>query len=111
MASSNIRNITPSPSIPIRLTPKVAAGVEPYDPGRQDEHVLLRFQPTHVMKVPKAAYSAEQVKQLEKWWADLKIDLRDTPFVNDTAGVVIIWTFCGGDDADPDNGVYGDDCE
>ena len=111
MASSNVRNVTPFPSIPIRLTPKVAAGIEHYDPKRQNEHPLLRFQPTYTVSVPKAQYSAEQVKQLEAWWADLKIDLRDSPFVNDEAGVVIIWTFCGGDDADFENGVYGDDCE
>jgi len=111
MDSSNIRNVTPAPGFPIRLTPKVAAGVKPYDPTRLDGHVLLRFQPSHVARVPKASYSPEQIKELEKWWADLKIDLRDSPFVNDGVGVVIIWTFCGGDDADFDGGVYGDDCE
>lgn len=111
MDSKNVRNVAPSPSIPIRLTPRVAASVDRYDPARTDGHVLLRFQPTHLMKVPKAQYSADQVQQLETWWADLKIDLRDSPFVKDEAGVVIIWTFCGGDDADPENGVYGDDCE
>ena len=107
----NVRDIEPSPSIPIKLTPKIAANVDEYDPKRVEDHVLFRFQPTHIMKVPREAYSVEQVKQLEKWWADLKIDVRDSPFVPDTQGVVIIWTFCGGDDADFDNGVYGDDCE
>ena len=35
--------------------PKAAAGVKPYDPKRLSDHVLLRFQPTHVAKVPKAS--------------------------------------------------------
>jgi hypothetical protein len=111
MDSKNVRDVAPSPSIPIKLTPKVAATVQPYDQKRLEQHVLFRFQPTHIMKVPKTDYSAEQVKLLEKWWSDLKIDLRNSPFVQDSLGVVIIWTFCGGDDADPENGVYGDDCE
>jgi hypothetical protein len=111
MNKSNIRNVNPAPAIPIKLSPRNAENVERYTPKRLEEHVLFRFQPTHAIKVRKDDYSPEQIKKLEKWWSELNIDIRDSPFVNDPLGTVIIWTFCGGDDADPDNGVYGDDCE
>jgi hypothetical protein len=111
MSSQNVRNVAPSPAIPINLTPKSGATVQPYDQKRLAQHVLLRFQPTHIMTVPKSAYTAEQVQQLEQWWAGLKIDLRPSPFFPTPNGVAFLWTFCGGDDADFDAGLYGDDCE
>ena len=107
----NVKDVPPSPSIPIRLTPRTAATVKAYDPDRTGDHVLFRFQPTHVVKVRREDYTPQQVQKLEDWWNGLGIDSRPSPFVPDPLGTVIIWTFCGGDDADPDNGVYGDDCE
>ncbi len=108
----NIVNIAPSPAIPVIAKGWDAKNVEDYKPGRLQDHVLFRFQPTHIIKMRKQDYSPSQVQQLEDWWAGLNLlDVRDNPFVHDSSGLVIIWTFCGGDDADPDNGVYGDDCE
>ena len=119
MKDENVVNVKPAPAIPIKLTPKVAETVERYDPERLEEHVLFRFQPTHTVKVPRESYSEEELKELWEWWEEVmegvfdeKLDpSRTGPFVPDPMGTVIIWTFCGGDDADPDNGVYGDDCE
>ena len=95
----------------IQLSPKVAAGVKPFDPKRLSDHVLLRSSRPTWRKCRRPWYPAEQIKELEQWWANLKIDLRDSPFVNDGVGVVIIWTFCGTDDPDFEGGVFGDDCE
>jgi len=111
MASQNVRDVTPAPAIPVKVTPKIAATVQPYDPKRLEQHALFRFQPTHTLTVPKSAYTAEQVKQLEQWWSGLKIDTRPSPFFPTPLGVAFLWTFCGGDDADFDGGLYGDDCE
>lgn len=111
MKKKNIRNINPAPSIPINLKIGDLENVKKYDKDDLKKHVLFRFQPTHSIKVSKEAYSKEQIKKLEQWWSDLKIDIRDSPFIPDPMGTVIIWTFCGGDDADFEGGVYGDDCE
>lgn len=105
-------NIAAAPSIPINISSLNDANVKPYDSKRLEDHVLFRFQPSHMIKVKKEAYTSDQIKRLEEWWQSIKIDMRDSPFIEDNTGsAVIIWTFCGGDDADPENGVYGDDCE
>lgn len=112
MKKKNIKNISPAPSIPIKLKVRDIENVKKYDMDRLEDHVLFRFQPTHSVRMRKEDFTHDQVKQLETWWSGLKIDLRDSPFFPDPQGALVFeWTFCGGDDADFDAGLYGDDCE
>ena len=112
MKKKNIKNISPAPSIPIKLKVRDIENVKKYDMDRLEDHVLFRFQPTHSVRMRKEDFTHDQVKQLETWWSGLEIDLRDSPFFPDPEGALVFeWTCCGGDDADFDAGRYGDDCE
>jgi len=89
------------------------------------DHPLVHFQPTEAVAVSQSSYSEAEQKDIEDWWDELRElfeQLGDSPWQTGTPPFVgsepsgfdvpyIIWTFCGGGDADPDNGVYGDDSE
>ena len=83
MKTKNVVDVAPAPSLPIKATGWDAENVKAYKPVRLEDHVLFRFQPTHIIKMSKEDYSATQVQQLEDWWAGLNLlEVRDNPFVS-----------------------------
>jgi len=109
--------------------PNAVSTVSPKDKKthlvKLSDHPLVHFQPTEAVAVSQSSYTDAEQRDIEDWWDELRElfeNLGDSPWQTGTPPFVgsepsgfdvpyIIWTFCGGDDADPDNGVYGDDSE